>query len=353
MSVATEVGPIRAARVSRSAGSGPAAVEAAARRIAALKQIDHPGICVPDGIEIADDGEVFVHSRRAMGGTLSGRRLPIHEAVGAGIDIAAALAALHAGGLVHGDVSAANIAIGRQGAILIDVLDSVDSGGTARYCSPQRGFGASREDDVYALARVLLEHVDESGAPDIQRLLADCLHEDPGERPTAAVVAERLASEDGHPVSDNPAAEAALRCHVTPERERTERDPAAVWWRRMRWAARIARWAAVVAVAVLAIVIVIRATQTVVPDPPYPYGFDPPLPIPADRIAASPEEAARTLIGTAHEGASITGVIVHSHVARRATVEVAFVDVGGDRRRVEADIVWDEKGWRIERERVL
>jgi hypothetical protein len=82
------------------------------------------------------------------------------EAVTLTVPLADALEALHAAGLVHGDVSPANIVIGLDGRpMLVDLLGCLTgSAGTPGFAAPevQRGEVCGPAGDVYALARVVL-----------------------------------------------------------------------------------------------------------------------------------------------------------------------------------------------------
>jgi serine/threonine protein kinase len=140
------------------------------------------------------------------------------------MDVASGLAAIHAEGVVHGDLKPGNVMVNPQRVVILDfgfaherarmaasLPGAAPDGGTPNYMSPQRlrSGGASAEDDVYALGLTLWEmwtgYVPEPGAEPRQtpmkaqiaseipsRLCVDeikqvwcCLSPDPQTRPAA------------------------------------------------------------------------------------------------------------------------------------------------------------------------
>lgn len=79
------------------------------------------------------------------------------------VPLAGALAALHAQGLAHGDVSPANVVLRPDGrAVLVDLIcgDGPGEGGTPGVAAPERPSGARAPGDVHALARLGLRMLD-------------------------------------------------------------------------------------------------------------------------------------------------------------------------------------------------
>lgn len=139
-----------------------------------------------------------------------------------GAQIASALAALHAAGVVHGDVKPANVLLADTGAKLTDfgIARTVDDTsaltqpgialGTPAYAAPEIVAGSDRtaSADVYSLASLLHELVTGSrwdpaaGSTQVmptgmwRSVLGPALSTDPAARPTAAAFASGLADLD-------------------------------------------------------------------------------------------------------------------------------------------------------------
>lgn len=197
-------------------------------------------------VEVYDYGEdllPYVVMELVDGRTLAelirGGALPWRTAVAIGAQVAAALAAAHARGLVHCDVKPANVMVTDAGVKLVDFGIAAAVGavedpeaevlGTPAYLSPERIAGGPvvAATDVYAVG--LLLHLALAGQPrwqtstvtqmlrahvyadpeplpsvaglpsSVTRLVRRCLAKRPDDRPSAAEVAERLGKVAGLP----------------------------------------------------------------------------------------------------------------------------------------------------------
>jgi serine/threonine protein kinase len=207
------------------------------REIRTHAGLRHPGVAqvfdavLPDATDAATPWGYLV-LELASGGSLAAplRDAPVaDDARALGLDIAAALAYLHARGIAHCDIQPSNIVRSADGsAKLIDLGVAVEASlprphvpsgrpaGTARYASPEqlRGLALSTATDVYSLGLVLLDVLDSDVSIDGRRgaasarpvvdivppdvpvslgsqwfwLLTAMLGEDPARRPTAAAV---------------------------------------------------------------------------------------------------------------------------------------------------------------------
>ncbi len=190
---------------------------AEARRLARVR---HPHVLAVHGASF-HDGRAGLWTDWIDGETLSARieaRGPLSKAdlLRLARELAAAIAAVHAAGLVHGDVKASNVMLDRAGhALLMDFgagFEHEEGGspmtaGTPRYLPPEvtRGEPATRAVDLYALG-VLLHRAATARYPDrdhppgvgvtpraLGALIARLMHDDPAQRPSATVVEQTLS----------------------------------------------------------------------------------------------------------------------------------------------------------------
>ncbi|UWZ36140.1 protein kinase [Dactylosporangium roseum] len=138
-------------------------------RAAAL--LSHPHIATVHDFGHTPDGAPFVVMELVTGRSLEDRlatgALSAAEAMRLGAQLASALAAVHARGLVHRDVKPANVMLTEGGAKLVDFGISAVAGdttdqhdellGTPAYLAPERlrGLPTAAATDVYALGLVL------------------------------------------------------------------------------------------------------------------------------------------------------------------------------------------------------
>jgi PAS domain S-box-containing protein len=230
-------------------GSGQAHLERFRREALAALQIDHPNVVEMLDQGVTDAGLPFLVMELLAGETLRElldreRSLPLGEALEIGSGVASCLAALHARGVVHRDVTPANIFLHRPGGTGDAVVKVLDFGlakldaelggftvtrrsellGTPHYVAPERVTGGEvgPETDVFSLGVTLFEMVggevpfpatDDPWAAiysrvhrtprtlasidgrlpnELDELVARCLARDPAARPGAAEVRRSL-----------------------------------------------------------------------------------------------------------------------------------------------------------------
>jgi protein kinase-like protein len=202
-----------------------------AREVKVARAIRHPNVCRVFDLGHAD-GHWFVSMELAAGGSLrealrvgSGR--PLAARIADARAICAGLAAIHAVGITHRDVTPHNVLRMADGRLVlsdfglaIDGTDTTMHGGTPNYMPPETAMGerADQRSDVWQLGFILHEllfgrrpewnlgaqamSLRSPLAPDVSpveeelaRLCADCLAQSPASRPaTAVAVAGRLAA---------------------------------------------------------------------------------------------------------------------------------------------------------------
>jgi DNA-binding winged helix-turn-helix (wHTH) protein/predicted Ser/Thr protein kinase len=172
--------------------SHPPSVERFGREARTLASLNHPGICALHGVE-EHEGRVCLVMEYLEGRPLSrliaGGPLPLKQALRIAADASEALAAAHAIGIVHHDVTPANIVVSGEGQVkLLDFglaeiarreaarkgsssggpavagadgshVDSAAAEGSSDHMSPEqiRGEAVDSRTDVYSLGVVLYE----------------------------------------------------------------------------------------------------------------------------------------------------------------------------------------------------
>jgi serine/threonine-protein kinase len=168
-----------ALKVVREESRMPGDDEALRQELLLARSVSHPNVCRVHDLSPSPWGPILVmeringqtlhtHIRRkkAKGGYTSDEFRKIASEVCAG------LAAIHAQGLVHGDLKPGNVMVTSDRAVILDFGFAQErarvsarrpgappDGGTPNYMSPERlrSGGASAEDDIYALGLTLWE----------------------------------------------------------------------------------------------------------------------------------------------------------------------------------------------------
>jgi len=146
------------------------------REARAVAQLNHPHVV--GVIDAGEDGQggAFIVLEYVEGETLKERirrhgRLPVSEAIAYAIEIARALGAAHAQGIVHRDVKPQNVLIDEEGAAKVTdfgIAQTLDQEGltangrvlgTTDYVSPEQALGGdvNGQSDLYSLGIVLFE----------------------------------------------------------------------------------------------------------------------------------------------------------------------------------------------------
>jgi hypothetical protein len=179
------------------------------------------GLRHPNIVEVYDYGEAVDGSGRtrpyvvmelvegtALDDLLTGRNLPWHVATRICAQVAAALAAAHARGVVHRDVKPGNVMVTPDGVKLVDFGISAAAGavdetdgevlGTPAYLAPERldGGPVRVATDVYALGlllyRTLAGHLPWNGST-VTEMVGNHLYTEPAPLPRIAGLPHRVA----------------------------------------------------------------------------------------------------------------------------------------------------------------
>lgn len=286
--------------VSSVVGRGDRCVNDVRARVEALRRVAHPGLMIPADVRLDHSGDVVVATPRAVGMDLSAvirarGSLTAGECVAVGMDVADALAALHAGGLAHGDVSLANVVITPRRAVLIDLIGGPDERGTDGFSPAERGHGATAAGDVYSLGRVLMAIVTPADRDRIAAWARPLLVETPESRPSAAQVSIALRTcADPAPVTvPELGVAAALRSLARDPEASTLKTAEGRGWRIRTQTVRAFAALLALVVTAIAFIVVSAATDAAVmkaPDDPVVA-----LPLPATMIATTPADAAVAL----------------------------------------------------------
>ena len=164
-----------------------------ARRLALVR---HPNVVTVHGVDI-HDGRVGMWTDLVRGCTLEERLaeegpLAAHEAALIGLDLCRALAAVHAAGLIHGDLKAANVMREEGGRILL-----MDFGAATERLGQQPGAARIAFGTPLVTAPEVLRGEARGPAADLYSLGALLFHLVSGRYPVEATTADELIAKHG------------------------------------------------------------------------------------------------------------------------------------------------------------
>ncbi len=199
----TEIGADLAVKVIDPRAGLHLRIETEARALARLREVD--GVVPLHELGLTEDGAAWMACDLIAGGTLSDRSpVGTAELVAIGATVAEALAAAHVLEVIHGDVTPTNIVFdGADQPLLADFglaglgQAAGDPGGlTPAFAAPERlrGAVASAASDVYGLGASLSSVAAAPMPTGLRGVFDRCCAEHPGQRPTAAALADELAS---------------------------------------------------------------------------------------------------------------------------------------------------------------
>ncbi len=235
----------------------PAARQRLERESRALEALVHPNVVALRDVRIEDDEAAlildYVDGMSLAERNESGAPFAVGEVVGVVRDVAAALTAAHAVGIVHRDVKPGNVILGTDGrALLTDFGIAADDTaaptggaltatgtivGTFRYMAPEqlRGAPATPATDQYALAAVTYELL--AGSPPYEATTPVALAEEQQRPPAplergrpelAAAVMRGLSTDPDDRFGDVAAFAAAVAAAVRPSSSGMETEVAAI-----------------------------------------------------------------------------------------------------------------------------
>ncbi|WP_413453038.1 protein kinase [Georgenia phoenicis] len=205
------------------------------RRLAGLRHGTHPHLARVRQVLGLDGGRCAVVSDRVTGPTLAtvlaargGLEPP--ELAGLLAAVGSALGHLHERGIVHGDVSPANVVVTGGGVpVLVDLVgQDAHELGTPGFAPPERerGSAAGAPGDVWALARLVVWAAGPAPGAHLLGLLGPALDAVPEHRPSARDLASRAPGiGPAAPVAVPPAA-ALAQARMRDDLASTRRRPA-------------------------------------------------------------------------------------------------------------------------------